>query len=398
MADRADSVRTKSAPPLTGLRVVEFANGPAGELTGLQFVHLGADVVKLEPPDGAPSRRIGPFAGGRVDPDSSLSHWYYNGGKRTVVVDTDSVVGSAWLEDQLAGVDVLIVEGHPAELRERGIVPADLAVAHPQLVIVSITPFGLTGPWSEYTSSDLVAMASSAVLILSGYDDHSLPPIRPGGNQALHTAASFAHQAAMLALIQRQRTGEGSLLDVSTQEAGAVTVEGANLYWFYPRAAVHRQTCRHAQPSPTQPAVFQCGDGGSVYFLLLIAEDKPWNALVGWLDSHGMAAGLNDADYAESSYRQKFFPHIQGIVEAFFLLLDAETAFHEGQTWGLPVGIMNTVDDMLTDEHFRVREVFRPVEQPGFGTVVHAASPYRYSNYETVGPAAAAHLESIRRA
>ena len=102
--------------------------------------------------------------------------------------------------------------------------------------MVSITDFGLTGPWADYQSSDLVALATSGLLITSGYDDHSIPPIRPGGNQAYHTAASFAHQAVLLGLLQRQQSGDGGLIDVSIQEAAGVTVELANPYWFYPRA------------------------------------------------------------------------------------------------------------------------------------------------------------------
>ena len=67
-------------------------------------------------------------------------------------------------------------------------------------------------------------------------------------------------------------------------ESLAVTVELANPYWFYPRVLVQRQTCRHAQPSPTQPALFQCLDGRYVYFALILADQKPWKALVAWLD------------------------------------------------------------------------------------------------------------------
>lgn len=289
---------------------------------------------------------------------------------------------------------MFIVEGHPAELREYGIDVRAVADSRPRLIVVSITPFGLSGPWAEYLSSDLIALASSGLLILSGYDDHTIPPIRPSGNQALHTAASFAHQAALLALINRQRTGKGALLDISVQESAAVTVEGASLYWFYPKVRVHRQTCRHAQPRPTQPAVFQCGDGGSVYIVLTIAEDKTWRSLIGWMESHDLSAGLNDPAYSDSKYRQSQFPHIQGVVEAFFLLLDANTAFHEGQVWGLPVGVMNAPEDLFDDEHLRYREVFRSVEQPDFGEILQPASPFRFSEFATITPMPADRLGS----
>ena len=90
-----------------------------------------------------------------------------------------------------------------------------------------------------------------------GYDDHSIPPIRPGGDQGYQSAASFALMGVLLALVERQQTGQGQLVDVGMHDCLAVNAELANPYWFYPRVVVHRQTCRHAQPTPTQPAIFE---------------------------------------------------------------------------------------------------------------------------------------------
>lgn len=376
----------QASAPFSGLRVVELANGPAGELTALHFVHLGAEVVKIEPPEGAPSRHIGPFVDDTPDVEKSLNYWYYNGGKQSTVVDLASAAGRAVFDDLLKDADVFILEGHPHEFRELDLDPSAIAARHKRLIVVSITPFGLTGPWADYLSSDLVALAAAGLLHLSGYDDHSLPPIRPSGNQSFHIAASFAHQAAVLALIERLESGVGGLLDLSIQEAAAVTVEGASLYWFYPRVRVSRQTCRHAQPRPTQPAVFHCADGGSVYVLLTIAEEHTWSSLVGWLVSHDFAAGLDDPIYLDSKYRQSQFPHIQGVVEAFLLLLDAPTAFREGQEWGLPVGIMNRPEDLYSDPHIQARGVFQPVDEPGYGELTLPASPYRFSAFQTRPP------------
>ena len=89
------SPEAASATPYDGLRVVELAGDPAGEMTGAQFAHLGAEVIKVEPPGGAPSRHIGPWVGGIADPDKSLAHWYYNGNKASVVLDLESREGRA---------------------------------------------------------------------------------------------------------------------------------------------------------------------------------------------------------------------------------------------------------------------------------------------------------------
>ena len=381
-----------AASPYGGLTVVELSDDPSGEMTGMQFVQLGGDVIKVEPPAGAPSRHAGPFVDDEPDPDRSLAYWYYNGGKRSVVVDLERDGGRADLDRLLASADVFVIAVHPRRLRDLGLDLAEIAAAHPRLIVVSITDFGLTGPWAEYRSSDLVALATSGLLITSGYDDHSIPPIRPGGNQAYHTAASFAHQAVLLGLLQRQHTGAGGLIDVSLQEAAAVTVELANPYWFYPRALVQRQTCRHAQPVPTQSAIFECADGRWVYFALILGDSKPWNALVQWMDSHDLAIDLKDPAYDDLVYRQQNFAHIQDLVEVFFLVQESSVVYHEGQQRGLPIGVLNAPEDLFEDEHLIAREFFQPVDEPGYGTVRMPGAPYRFSTLSTVAPQPAARL------
>jgi crotonobetainyl-CoA:carnitine CoA-transferase CaiB-like acyl-CoA transferase len=362
--------------PYEGLRVVELAGDPAGEHVGKLLADLGADVVKVEPAEGSPTRRIGPFADDQVDPDRSLTFWFHNTGKRSVVAPSRDD-----LAQLLADADVLISTLRPVELAEQRVDLDALREQHPALVVLSVTPFGLTGPWADYRSSDLVALAAGGLLNSCGYDDHSIPPIRPGGDQGYQTAASFAHNGLLLALIERQRTGQGQLVDVSMHEAIAVTVELANPYWFYPRVLVQRQTCRHAQPSMTQPALFRCRDGRWVYFVLIVADPKPWQALVEWLDEHGLAIDLVDPAYSEIAHRQQQFSHVQELVEVLFLLQDADEAYHEGQRRGLPIGILNAPEDVLLDEHLLVRGFFEEVEHEGVGTARYPGVPYRFSAF-----------------
>jgi crotonobetainyl-CoA:carnitine CoA-transferase CaiB-like acyl-CoA transferase len=387
-----ESVVDGPLPPYDGLRVVEVATDTAGEMLGLQLAHLGAEVIKVEPPLGAPSRHTGPFVSDVVDIESSLTHWYYNGGKRSVVLDLAVAYDRTPFNELVASSDVLITTFNPGELRRLPLDLTALVDAYPRLIVVSITPFGLTGPWSDYLSSDLVALATSGLLITSGYDDHSLPPIRPGGDQAFHTAASFAHIATALAVLERCSTGRGCLIDLSVQEAAGVTVELANPYWFYPKGLVQRQTCRHAQPVPTQPAIFECSDGRWVYFALILADPKPWNALVDWMASYDLAAELGDPAYADLSHRQANFHHVQDVVECFFLLMDSRAAYHEGQARGLPIGVLNAPEDLYEDEHLRARGYFAQVDQPGFGSMLKPVAAYRFSDLGTVAPRPAARL------
>jgi crotonobetainyl-CoA:carnitine CoA-transferase CaiB-like acyl-CoA transferase len=364
---------------LAGVRVVELAGDPAGEMVGKLLAEMGADVVKVEPPEGSATRRIGPFAGYGVDGDHSLTFWYYNTNKRSAVVDYRTLDGQATLQGLLEDADVLISTLRPPELRALAIDFDELRAVSERLIVLSITPFGLDGPWADWLSSDLVGLALGSPLNSCGYDDHSIPPIRPGGDQGYQSAASFALIGLLLALVERQHTGRGQLVDVGMHDCLAVNAELANPYWFYPKVVVQRQTCRHAQPTPTQPAIFQCADGRWVYFVIFVAEQKAWRSLLEWIDSKGLAVDLTGEEYDDPAYRQAHFDHIQEIVEVFFLLQSADEAYHEGQARRLAIGPITSPDELLEDEHLAARDFFVAVEHDDVPPALYPGVPFRFS-------------------
>jgi benzylsuccinate CoA-transferase BbsE subunit len=388
-----DAQRPADLPhPLAGLKVIELADDPAGEYVGRLLAEMGAQVTKIEPPQGAASRAVGPFARGLTGPDASLNFWFYNSNKASVTLELDVPSGVALLNALARGADIFISTLQPQSLEALGLDLEALSRSAPRLIVLSATPFGLTGPWADYKSSDLIALAAGGPLNSCGYDDHSIPPIRPGGNQGYHSAASFAHIAVMLALLERQKTGLGQLLDVSMHEACAVNVELANPYWFYPKVQVKRQTCRHAQPSPTQPALFRCADDRLVYFVLIVAEPKAWEALVRWIDAKGLAAQLTEPEFSDVVYRQANFNQIQDVVECFFLVHGSDEMYKEGQAAGLPIGVLNAPEDLFGDEHLMARGFFVDVEHEGVGKIPYPGAAYRFSSFGEVQRAPAPRL------
>jgi crotonobetainyl-CoA:carnitine CoA-transferase CaiB-like acyl-CoA transferase len=377
--------------PLAGLKIFEIGDTPGGELVGRIAAEHGAQVTKLEPPEGAASRHRAPFAAGSADADS-LHFRFYNWGKSSRVFEPGA---PGWREDfdaLLADADVLISSMHPLELDRIGLDLSALSKRRPSLVIVSVTPFGLTGPWRNYRANDIVSLAAGGPLILCGYDDHSIPPICPGGLQAYHTGASFGVSGMMMALLERRASGDGQLVDVAIHESLAVTVEMPFPYWEYAKVRVIRQTCRHAQPQYTQSPMFECGDGRLVYFVLITAEQKPWEALVAWMDENGLAADLIEPAFGDPAYRQANFAHIQDIVECFFLLKTSDEVLREGQERQLPVGIIYAPEDLLEDEHLRSREFFVDITEADGGAVAYPGWPYRYSAFALPAPRRAPRL------
>ena len=285
--------------------MVELAGDPAGEMLGKLLAEMGADVIKVEPPGGIadpfdravrrrPCRR-------RPQPDVLVLQHQQAQRRRST---TGPPTAGAALDPARSPAPTSCI----STLRGRRVAPLGIDLDRPpcrctvRLIVVSITPFGLDGPWADWASCDLVGLALGSPLNSCGYDDHSIPPIRPGGDQGYQSAASFALMGLMLALVERQQTGRGQLVDVGMHDCLAVNAELANPYWFYPRALVHRQTCRHAQPTPTQPALFQCGDDRWVYFVIFVADQKQWQALLDWIDSKGLAVDLLDPEFDDPAY------------------------------------------------------------------------------------------------
>jgi crotonobetainyl-CoA:carnitine CoA-transferase CaiB-like acyl-CoA transferase len=210
---------------LSPYRVLDLSDDGA-LLCGQILADLGADVIQIEPPGGARARRLGPFAGGVEDPERSLYWWAYARNKRGLALDLDTEAGRSELRELVRSADVLIESFAPGQLAQRGLAYADLAALNPALVMVSVTPFGQTGPKAGWAATDLTLLAAGGPLALTGDEDR--PPVRVSVPQAwLHAAAEGA-VAALIALHERNASGRGQHADVSVQQAVTVATQ-ANL-------------------------------------------------------------------------------------------------------------------------------------------------------------------------
>jgi len=215
-----------SITALQGLRVVDLSDGIAGAYATRWLAALGASVVKVEPPEGDPTRRTGLR---RDDSgETSALFAYLNTGKRSVVLDpaegSDST-DRAHLIRLLEGADVVVETGAPGEWLARGIDLQGIRHAHPAQVVCSITPFGQSGPRAGWRMTALTAAASGGQLMLCG--DPEREPLKTAGHQAATQAALHAFSAIITALFAARRDGAGDYLDISMQEVQAASLEAA---------------------------------------------------------------------------------------------------------------------------------------------------------------------------
>ena len=216
------------ARPLAGIRVLDLATGYC-EIAGRLLADMGAEVIKIEPPGGHPSRRHPPFVDGREGALDGSLHWAaYGIGKRSVVLDLGDEAGRARLRELARGADVLVESLEPGALDALGLGYPDLGALNPALIYASITPFGQTGPHAHRPATDLTLQAAGGLVSMQGDSDR--PPIPVGFPQAGLHAGTQAAADIVVALNERDRSGLGQHLDTSMQACMVWTLLDATGY------------------------------------------------------------------------------------------------------------------------------------------------------------------------
>jgi benzylsuccinate CoA-transferase BbsE subunit len=357
--------------PLAGLRVLELAD-EKGQFCGKLLGDLGADVVKIEPPGGEPCRRVGPFLDDVPHPERSLSFWYYNTSKRGITLGLESADGRSLFRRLAAAADVVLETFRPGFLPSLGLDYESLSEQNPGLILCSLTPFGQTGPWRDYLTSDLLHMAAGGEMASCGYDEADVAnasPIAPGGGNAWHMGCHFAYMAIMAALVHRTMAGQGQCIDVSIHEACALTTESAVANYIYRGEVLRRQTGRHHAVGVTPRTQFRAKDG--TYVTALIAGGlNPKNVanLAALMDKYGLAGDLKDPKYQDAAVVTANALHIiDGVLAHFIASLPAEEVYHAAQERGFTWGAVRAPEALLEDAHLHDRGFWKQVDHPELG-------------------------------
>jgi len=378
------------AGPLVGLRVLELAD-EKGHFCGKLLGDLGADVVKIEPPGGEACRHVGPFLDDIPNPERSLSFWYYNTSKRGITLGLETADGHALFRRLAADADVILETFRPGFLASIGLDYESLRINNEGLVMCALTPFGQTGPWRDFLSSDLLHMAAGGEMASCGYDEADVPnapPIAPGGGNAWHMGCHFAYISIMAALVHRTFSGVGQFIDVSIHEACALTTEAAVANYIYRGEVLLRQTGRHHAIGVTPRTQFLAKDGS--YVCALISGGlNPRNVknLADLMDSYGMAGDLKDPRFQEPPEITANASHIYDLLAGFIASLPAEEVYHAGQKRGFTWGAVRQPEALLDDPHLHDRGFWKEVNHPELGrsfvypgeAAIYSDSPWRIS-------------------
>ncbi len=346
---------------LDDIAVIEFAEMVSGPICGKMFSDMGAEVIKIEAPgSGDPARHHPPFPADVPHPEKSGMFLYLNTGKKSLTLDPSRREGAEVFKRLIKRADFLI-ENHPAGFLESiGLSYEVLHKLNPRLIVVSITPFGQTGPYRDWKGSDLIEWAMS----LTGYNTPTLVddadkenPLRAPGHVADVMGGANAAAAAMMALFHRELTGEGQWIDAPCWQATVNTSKiemAAYTYTGIPFSRMRGQTLVGLEPLP-------CRDG---YVYTLWAAEAHYQALKKLL---GNPPGLDTELFDTLAGRQQNDDVVRAVIREELVKHDMEYLVNEGQKLGLTIGPVYTVAQAANHPHLAARDAFVEIEHPVAG-------------------------------
>jgi crotonobetainyl-CoA:carnitine CoA-transferase CaiB-like acyl-CoA transferase len=320
--------------PLAGVRIIEFCQVLAGPFCGCLLADMGADVIKVEPPDGDLMRQWPPIRDG-------YSHYFasVNRNKRSVTLDLKSETGRDAARRLCFSADVVIENFRPGVMAKFGLDRETLAKEKPALVYCSVSAFGQTGPRAAEGGFDMTVQAMSGVMSVTGERDGR--PAKCGIPIADFTAGLYAAFSVVCELVKARRSGTADHIDVSMLGAmlGIAHLQTSELF------GTGRDPIRlgSAHPMNAPYAAFRCRDG---YFALAAGTDKLWRATCDGIERPAL---LEDARFSSPSLRAKNQDALREVLEEAFAQHDATTLLRIFNARGVPCAPINRYSEVLAD-------------------------------------------------
>jgi len=359
---------------LQGLRVLDLSRVLAGPWATQLLADLGAEVIKIERPGvGDDTRSWGPPMQPSSTRDGVEQSAYFlstNRGKRSVAIDISTAEGADIVRSLVAVSDVVIENFKVDGLVAFGLDAASLIAAHPSLVVCSITGFGQQGPLSHLPGYDMVVQAMSGLMSVTGQPDGTPggEPMKAGVALMDVMCGLYASSAILAAVIESQRTGMGTHIDVSLLDVGIATLANQALSYLVSGNEPRRLGNSHPTIAPYQP--FDSADGPLV---IAVGNDQQFRSLVALLGVGDMA---DDARFSTNAARVSHRSELLAAIEPLIKGHERESLLVKLTAGGIPAGPIRSVSQALTDDHATARGVVINLESEAMGTVPSVAQPF----------------------
>ena len=362
---------------LSGVKVVEIAEGVSGPFCGRMLAAMGAEVIKIErPPGGDRTRREAPFLPDVPEPESSALYLYLNAGKKSVTVDWRSDEARPVVRRLLKDAHLLLENGPPGELARFGLDFDALHDLNRGLSLVSITDFGSFGPYADWSATPLVNLALGGYLYLSGDEDRE--PLMLPGFQPDYVAGLHGYFGAMMALWSLDETGEGQHVEVSAVESLASMSQFTTVMHTY--SGIVRK--RHGNRWESQGAyarhpitVLPCKDGRVSF---AVSTEPQWEMLCAMIGRPDM---LEDPAYGTFLGRRSHADEIDAILTDWLRGKTEEEVFNMAAgIWSVPAARVSDLSAVLDDPQYRSRGLWSMVDHPVAGGYTQPTVPFHMSH------------------
>ncbi len=355
-----------------------------GLLCGQILADLGADVIKIEPPGGSSARKLGPFYQDQEDAENSLYWWAYNRNKRGVTLDITRSEGQQLLRRMAKGAKFLIESDNPGRLAQYGLSYAELAADNPGLIYVSITPFGQDGPKASYADSDLIILASSGPLVITGDEDR--PPVRLSLPQGYLHASAAAAPAALIALYESHRSNRGQHIDISAQQAAAQATQSTILSAPLNDAETRRMAGGAKMGSLAIRLLWPAKNGHvSIAYLFGSAFAHFTKRLMDWIYEEGFCdkavqqmdwVGMGGPLFGGDPKTIEDYERLKLIVEDFTKTKTKEELFRNALERGLLIAPVTTLDEVVHSKQLDSRQYWTTVDHDEIGKAFAYPGPF----------------------
>lgn len=354
--------------PLAGLRVLDLTRVMAGPFCTALLADLGAEVIKLEPPQGDDYRHIGPFVQGE-----SALFTLMNRGKESIVLDLKDPSAAATAREIALHCDVVVENFRPGVASRLGLGP-ELRTDKPSLIYASISGFGQSGPAAHLPAYDLVAQAMSGLMAATGEDGGA--PLKVGESYGDLMAGLYASWAILAALHKRATTGVGSTLDVAMFDALFSLLPTSHAVQFYAQATPQRVGNRH--PLSTPFGCFATADGQAV---IAVLGDRQWQALCGLI---GQPQGATDPRYLTDETRTAHEPLVKAMIEDWSRSLPTAQVVQALSAVGIPTAPIQSLAEAANSDHARARGLVSDLPHASLGTATTIGQPVRFDGVKPI--------------
>ncbi|HXM55836.1 MAG TPA: CoA transferase [Candidatus Dormibacteraeota bacterium] len=374
-------------PPLTGVRVLEVGNYMAGPFCGMQLADLGAEVIKIEQPDGGDQVRLAaPFLDGESSPFVRL-----NRNKRSLVLDLKAPAGKEVFRRLARTADVVVENLRPGTMADLELDYARLSALNPGLVYVAASGWGQDGPLSPLAGLDIMAQARSGLMSITGMPGGD--PVKVGVPVCDLVCALYGALAAVSALRVRERTGRGQHIDVSLFEAGvSLGVWEAGKYFATGEIPAPLGSA-HQINAPYQ--AIRSADG---WFTIGATSTRNWAA---FCTAMGMERLRSDPRYADTNSRHAHRAELIAEIEEVTTTRPMAHWLELLEAAGVPCAPIQDYGQVFHDEHLLARQFFWEAPHPTLGSVRQVGSPMRFSETparrEKAGPLFGEDSEAVLR-